>query len=465
MKKFKSFWLALILISCLPLVVWGAFPSTLTNAVDGVTEIFASHLNNMEAKVGVNNSSVTTSLDYMLRHGSSIDPGHKHTPPYGGTGIYTYAIGDLLYAPTTSTLGRLAGVATGNAIISGGVNTAPAWGKVALTTHISGVLPVANGGTNIATYAIGDLLYASTTGVLSKLPDVAVGSVLVSGGVTTAPAWSAAPTLTTSLTVPTIIAPAASLALKPTTDGTAAIQLQDKDGNSILNVDTTNNMVGFGIVAPLTLGHFYNATEDHIHESGNNSTIILESSTAAAVGVGPVINFKGQTGNATALFGFAAIRGAKDSATAESFLGRLSFYASDAGGSGSLPEVMRISGTGTVTMPLYGAGTATFSAAGVISSVSDERLKNIQGPMTQGLDAVMALTPILYKWNDKAGMGKDNTIYPGFSAQEVQKVIPEAIGVNKEGMLSLQDRGIIGALVNAVKEQQAQIEELKARLN
>lgn len=69
----------------------------------------------------------------------------------GGTGQTTYAIGDLLFASGTSALSRLAGVATGNALISGGVGTAPSWGKIGLTTHITGTLPLANGGTNATT--------------------------------------------------------------------------------------------------------------------------------------------------------------------------------------------------------------------------------------------------------------------------------------------------------------------------
>lgn len=62
----------------------------------------------------------------------------------GGTGTGTYAVGDLLYASTTSALSRLADVATGNALISGGVSTAPSWGKIGLSTHVSGNLPVTN---------------------------------------------------------------------------------------------------------------------------------------------------------------------------------------------------------------------------------------------------------------------------------------------------------------------------------
>jgi hypothetical protein len=72
----------------------------------------------------------------------------------GGTGLTSFAVGDLLYANTTTTLDKLADVATGNALISGGVGVAPAYGKIGLTTHISGVLPVANGGTNASTASI-----------------------------------------------------------------------------------------------------------------------------------------------------------------------------------------------------------------------------------------------------------------------------------------------------------------------
>lgn len=83
----------------------------------------------------------------------------------GGTGQTTYAIGDILYADTTSTLARLAGVATGNALISGGVGTAPSWGKIGLTTHVSGTLAIGNGGTGVTgTPTNGQLLIGNGSG-------------------------------------------------------------------------------------------------------------------------------------------------------------------------------------------------------------------------------------------------------------------------------------------------------------
>lgn len=72
----------------------------------------------------------------------------------GGTGQTGYAVGDILYASTTTALSKLADVATGNALISGGVGVAPSYGKIGLTTHISGILPVANGGTNASSASI-----------------------------------------------------------------------------------------------------------------------------------------------------------------------------------------------------------------------------------------------------------------------------------------------------------------------
>lgn len=71
----------------------------------------------------------------------------------GGTGFSSYTVGDILFALDATTLSKLPDVATGNALISGGVGVAPAYGKIGLTTHVAGVLPAANGGTGVANNA------------------------------------------------------------------------------------------------------------------------------------------------------------------------------------------------------------------------------------------------------------------------------------------------------------------------
>jgi hypothetical protein len=107
----------------------------------------------------------------------------------GGTGFASYAVGDLLYANTTATLAKLPDVATGNALISGGVNTAPSWGKIGLTTHVSGVLPIANGGTNgSATPTAGAVPYGTGTAYGFTAAGTA-GQVLTSAGAGV-PTWT-----------------------------------------------------------------------------------------------------------------------------------------------------------------------------------------------------------------------------------------------------------------------------------
>lgn len=97
----------------------------------------------------------------------------------GGTGQNTYAVGDILFASTSTALSKLAGVATGNALISGGVGTAPSYGKIGLTTHVSGTLPVANGGTGVTTST------GTGNAVLSNAPTFT--SATFTGGAQTTP--------------------------------------------------------------------------------------------------------------------------------------------------------------------------------------------------------------------------------------------------------------------------------------
>lgn len=95
---------------------------------------------------------------------SDLTPGLSTiTAAKGGTGQTSYAVGDLLYADTTTTLAKLPDVATGNALISGGVSTAPSWGKIGLTTHISGTLAVGNGGTGLTSLTQGYIPFGTGT--------------------------------------------------------------------------------------------------------------------------------------------------------------------------------------------------------------------------------------------------------------------------------------------------------------
>ncbi|WP_158069994.1 tail fiber domain-containing protein [Cnuella takakiae] len=96
------------------------------------------------------------------------------------------------------------------------------------------------------------------------------------------------------------------------------------------------------------------------------------------------------------------------------------------------------------------------------SSPSDLRLKtNIQS-LSYGLNEVLALRPVQYNWN----VNPNKDIKLGLIAQEVQKVVPEVVEGNQEKeMLSMDYTELIPVLINAIKEQQTQIDDLKKEIS
>jgi len=123
-----------------------------------------------------------------------------------------------------------------------------------------------------------------------------------------------------------------------------------------------------------------------------------------------------------------------------------------------------ISGAGAVQFNTYGAGTLVTDASGNITASSDERIKKNIRPFSRGLQEVLGLKPILYGYTKDSGLDQTRSDYVGLTAQNVQAYIPEAVGHDSRGILSLTDRPIIVALVNAIKEQQKEIAELKGQV-
>src|SRR3990167_6849270 len=113
------------------------------------------------------------------------NPGHNFTEVSGSV-----AQGDIMYGSATDVFSALAKNIPATRYLSNtGASTNPAWAQIDLTNGVTGALPATNGGTGQSTYAVGDILYASAATVLSKLADVATGNALISGGVGVAPSW------------------------------------------------------------------------------------------------------------------------------------------------------------------------------------------------------------------------------------------------------------------------------------
>jgi hypothetical protein len=227
----------------------------------------------------------------------------------------------------------------------------------------------------------------------------------------------------------------------------------DTDAN-LFYTDATNDRIGVGTIAP--------AAKLHSNVSGAGSVTALNltnDNAGLAAGTGPAINF----GVASAILGaFGKIEVLNQTATS----GSNSYMAFSTRGGDVLAERMRIDSGGIVTMNAYGAGAATFSAAGVISSVSDETWKIKDGVPVDPDSMLKKLSPGYWYYNDekKKNFGVDRQL--GFYAQNVNAAIgPEAAPTPEEGKpWGYYDRSVLAITVMSLQKALATIESLTARI-
>jgi endosialidase-like protein len=119
-------------------------------------------------------------------------------------------------------------------------------------------------------------------------------------------------------------------------------------------------------------------------------------------------------------------------------------------------------GTPAPTDMLSVNGNASKPGGGSWAVFSDRRLKTVKGNFNPGLSAVMQLQPLRYEYRrDNALKLPSDSEHIGFEAQAVQKIIPEAVTMNGNGYLQIDNDPILWTMLNAIKEQQAQIQKLQ----
>lgn len=94
---------------------------------------------------------------------------------------------------------------------------------------------------------------------------------------------------------------------------------------------------------------------------------------------------------------------------------------------------------------------------GKYRSDSDIRYKKDINTIPNALDKITKLRGVNFKWKDR----NDNGLQMGVIAQDVEKVFPELVSTNEDGYKSVAYSNLVGALIEAIKEQQKQIDELK----
>jgi hypothetical protein len=107
-------------------------------------------------------------------------------------------------------------------------------------------------------------------------------------------------------------------------------------------------------------------------------------------------------------------------------------------------------------------GSIAYDGRGLVSDIRYK--KNIE-PIKNALDKVMGLNGVTFDWNnenypnEQFKKGKDI----GLIAQEVEKVLPEVVLTDSQGYKAIEYGNITALLVEGMKQQQKEINELKAK--
>ena len=136
-------------------------------------------------------------------------------------------------------------------------------------------------------------------------------------------------------------------------------------------------------------------------------------------------------------------------------------------GSGSFQFGDSIDDTHVFTGSVFMTGSLTVT--GIISASddiiafasSDERLKDNVTPIASALDKVNLIGGYEFDWNSNSSHSGHDV---GVIAQEIEKVLPEVVTQRDNGYLAVRYEKIVALLIQAVKEQQLQIDELKSKL-
>jgi hypothetical protein len=242
----------------------------------------------------------------------------------------------------------------------------------------------------------------------------------------------------------------------------------DADAN-LFYTDATNSNVGIGTSSPSSFAKLQIVGTAGAQTDAKQQLYITAPTTTAGEGGGIRIAAASGANESVGVIGVVN--------NASGNLGSMTFHVYNGGV--TVPEYMRISNAGIVTMSAYGAGAATFSAAGVISSVSDETWKIKDGVPTDPDAMLKKLEPGYWFYNDekKEIFGVDRQL--GFYAQNVNSAIgPEAAPVpetstikNNDGTESTvtkpwgyYDRSVLAVTVMSLQKALATIDSLNARI-
>ncbi len=239
-----------------------------------------------------------------------------------------------------------------------------------------------------------------------------------------------------------------------------------------------NTCVGMSAgVAAAGTGNSYYGAQSGWHNDGSNNTAIgraagYGANTYAynnATYIGAYSGLKQTSGSNNTFIGYSAGRSSTTGA-GNIFLGYQAGYYET-----TVSNRLFIANSSTSTPLIYGEFdnqlvriNGDLQYTGTLSQSSDIRLKTNLTPITGALNKIQSLNGYYFNWNKNAISElkyNNKRLQIGLIAQDIEKVLPELVIDNANGYKSVDYTKISAVLIEAIKEQQKQIEELKEKNN
>jgi len=280
-------------------------------------------------------------------------------------------------------------------------------------------------------------------------------------------------TITGNLAIPGFASVSASLASAISASGTSNVSISNNTNNNVITATGTDTLNGesnltfdgstLGVTGALTvtgnatingtLHTKFTSSDTDINAliGGTNTGTLIEGLSTGHVVIG--IREDNLTDS------FAVIGGGGDYYSSTNY-DKLMFKVSGSGQT-YIGGPLDVDGAADINGNLSVTGTISATSDIIAYSTSDERLKENITPISDAINKINQIGGYGFDWNSNSEHSGHDV---GVIAQEIEKVLPEVVTTRDNGYKAVRYEKIVALLIEAVKEQQLQIEELKSKL-